>query len=189
MKTFLHACKFFIGLDAPYSQVTEEELSLLLEYSHSANIIVEIGCFEGKTTASLARNSKGMVYSIDPFFQGRLGISYGKWIAQVHFRRQHVRNIQLLKGTSDEVIHSFPHKIDFLFIDADHAYEAIKRDWENWVPRVNNGGMVALHDCKIAINSPDYLGSMKFYDEDIPFIKGIEQVATIDSLVIFRVKR
>lgn len=36
--------------------------------------------------------------------------------------------------------------VDFLFIDADHSYEAVSRDWANYSPLVRPGGVVALHD-------------------------------------------
>jgi predicted O-methyltransferase YrrM len=35
---------------------------------------------------------------------------------------------------------------DFVFIDADHSYEACKRDWENYSPMVRPGGIVGFHD-------------------------------------------
>jgi predicted O-methyltransferase YrrM len=36
--------------------------------------------------------------------------------------------------------------IDFLFIDGDHTYEGVKRDWEMYSPLVRPGGLVAFHD-------------------------------------------
>lgn len=40
----------------------------------------------------------------------------------------------------------FPRGIDFLFIDGDHSYEAVKKDWELYEPMVNKGGFVVFHD-------------------------------------------
>jgi predicted O-methyltransferase YrrM len=37
-------------------------------------------------------------------------------------------------------------KLDFLFIDGDHAYEGVKRDWEMYSCLVRSGGIVAFHD-------------------------------------------
>lgn len=37
-------------------------------------------------------------------------------------------------------------KIDFLFIDGDHSYEGVKKDWEMYGPLVQKGGIVAFHD-------------------------------------------
>jgi predicted O-methyltransferase YrrM len=35
---------------------------------------------------------------------------------------------------------------DWLFIDADHHYEAVLKDWDNYMPMVAPGGIVAFHD-------------------------------------------
>jgi predicted O-methyltransferase YrrM len=37
-------------------------------------------------------------------------------------------------------------RLDFLFIDADHTYEGVSRDFEMYAPLVRSGGMVAFHD-------------------------------------------
>jgi predicted O-methyltransferase YrrM len=37
-------------------------------------------------------------------------------------------------------------RLDFLFIDADHTYEGVSRDFEMYAPLVRTGGMVAFHD-------------------------------------------
>ncbi len=37
-------------------------------------------------------------------------------------------------------------KIDFLFIDGDHTYEGVKKDFEMYSPLVRKGGLVAFHD-------------------------------------------
>lgn len=37
-------------------------------------------------------------------------------------------------------------QLDFLFIDGDHRYEAVKRDFDMYSPLVRKGGIIALHD-------------------------------------------
>jgi predicted O-methyltransferase YrrM len=188
MKTLLHACKVLLGIEAPASQVTQQELRCLLQYSREAAVIVEIGCYEGSTTAHLAANTKGRVYSIDPFISGRLGICYGEVVAKFLRWKRRLGNIELLKAFSHDAVSGFQQPVDFIFIDADHSYEAITKDWQDWFPKVRPGGIIALHDTRISENSPSYLGSMKFYDLDIPKISGVEQVASVDSLTVFRVQ-
>jgi cephalosporin hydroxylase len=36
--------------------------------------------------------------------------------------------------------------IEFLMIDGDHTYEAVRRDWELYEPLVSNDGLIAFHD-------------------------------------------
>lgn len=35
---------------------------------------------------------------------------------------------------------------DFVFIDADHSYEAVRRDIQDWLPKVKVGGWLCGHD-------------------------------------------
>jgi predicted O-methyltransferase YrrM len=37
-------------------------------------------------------------------------------------------------------------KLDYLFIDGDHTYAGVKRDFEMYSPLVRSGGQVAFHD-------------------------------------------
>lgn len=187
MKSAIHALKVFFGLSSPETQVSDAELNQLLPFASTANVIVEIGCYEGNTTAALAKNSKGRVYSIDPFFKGRAGICYSELIARLHCRRQGLRNVEFIKAFSHEAVNGFNKPIDLLFIDADHSYEAVRKDWADWFPKVRPGGVIALHDSRRAPNSPAYLGSMKFYDEDIPAMQQVEEIEAVDSLALLRV--
>ena len=37
-------------------------------------------------------------------------------------------------------------KLDFLFIDGDHEYEGVKKDYNNYSKYVKKGGLIAFHD-------------------------------------------
>ena len=189
MRTLVHLIRCVVGLDGPYSQVSEQELQMLLKYSRNASVICEIGCYEGKTSVALAKNTTGKVYSVDPCFRGRLGIPYGHWIARLHSKRSDTRNLVFLKGFSNEVAATFELPIDFLFIDWDHSYEAVKSDWTNWYPKMVEGGIIAFHDSRPAANSPTALGTMQFYVEDIPTCSGVIEVDSVDSLSVLQVTR
>ena len=53
--------------------------------------------------------------------------------------------------------------IDFLFIDGDHAYEAVQRDWEDWSRHVTPAGTSAFHDAMTeAAWMDDSYGSARF---------------------------
>lgn len=50
--------------------------------------------------------------------------------------------------------------LDFVFIDADHSYEAVKKDIPNWKKTVRKGGIVSGHDY-----SPRHRGVCQAVDE------------------------
>ena len=54
--------------------------------------------------------------------------------------------------------------LDFLFIDADHTYEGVKRDFEMYAPLVRPGGLIAFHDI---VQSPAEAAHQvaRFWDE------------------------
>jgi len=53
----------------------------------------------------------------------------------------------ILKGDSTNVAKLITDDtLDFVYIDADHSYEAVKADINAWVPKVKNGGIIAGHD-------------------------------------------
>lgn len=54
--------------------------------------------------------------------------------------------------------------IDFLFIDADHRYEGVKRDYQLYSPLVRPGGLIAFHDIRPNIQNAD-TQVYKFWDE------------------------
>jgi predicted O-methyltransferase YrrM len=189
MRSLIHTFKYVLGLEAPFSQVTEGELNCLLNHTSGAEVIVEIGCYEGRTTAALAGCRDATVYSIDPFFKGRLGLCYGELIAKSYCRKKGLTNIRFLKAFSYDAALEFNSDIDFLFLDADHTFEATKRDWEDWFPKVREGGIIALHDSRQAPNSPEYLGSMKFYEEYLPQVPEVTEIDGIDSLAVLKVRK
>lgn len=170
----------------PETQVTERELGVLVRHARDAGVIVELGTFEGRTAIALAKATQGSVYSIDPFVAGRLGIAYGEIIARAARRRAGARNLRYLKMRSHEAAPRFSDAVDMIFIDADHSYEAIRRDWADWTPKVRDGGIVALHDSRIAPNSPVRLGSMAFFEEEVQNNAGYELVDEADALVVLR---
>jgi len=66
--------------------------------------------------------------------------------------------------------------IDLLFIDGDHRYEGVRKDFEMYSPLVRKGGIVAFHD--ICPGPPDAVGGVpSFWKEtmgkyrNMPIIK------------------
>ena len=54
---------------------------------------------------------------------------------------------QAHRMTTNEAARLFEDEsLDAVFIDADHSYEAVKLDIQNWMPKVRKGGILAGHD-------------------------------------------
>ena len=47
-------------------------------------------------------------------------------------------------------------RVDFLFIDADHSYEAVRADWQTYGPLLRPGGLAAFHDLRQHESMPPF---------------------------------
>jgi predicted O-methyltransferase YrrM len=54
--------------------------------------------------------------------------------------------VRLIPATTREVAQSWTDPIDYLYIDADHAYESVAADLRAWAPFVKPGGLILGDD-------------------------------------------
>ena len=60
---------------------------------------------------------------------------------------RHLNNIINNKDFSYNISNQFQdNQYDFVYIDADHTYESVKKDLELYLPKVKNGGIIGGHD-------------------------------------------
>jgi hypothetical protein len=52
-----------------------------------------------------------------------------------------------MRMTSEEAAKLVPaHSLDFVYLDANHSYDMVKRDIALWWPKIKWGGVLAGHD-------------------------------------------
>jgi predicted O-methyltransferase YrrM len=62
---------------------------------------------------------------------------------------------------SFDAVKEWSRPIDFLFIDASHAYADVERDFREWSPFIKAGGYVAFHDVDLVKTTLELTGPGK----------------------------
>jgi predicted O-methyltransferase YrrM len=134
-----------------------EILYKLAQLNKNLGVIVELGSYKGKSTICLAQGSKrvngGKVYALDNFIgDSYIGIKktsfYNQFLSSIekYSLKEYVESI---RGDFSEAAKSWDKPIRLLFIDGSHNYEDVKRDFENWEPKVAPGGIIVFHDALV----------------------------------------
>jgi predicted O-methyltransferase YrrM len=123
--------------------------------------VVEIGTFKGGTMWLWCQiaNADANIVSIDLKPKSKAEKRIERYLYGLAVESQKVRLVRGDSGsikTKDQLINVLgSFKIDFLFIDGDHSYRGVKRDFELYSPLVRKGGIVAFHDIVYHPNFPD----------------------------------
>ena len=132
------------------------ELTSLLNFisDKPLNTVLEIGSAKGGVFYALCQlsSTNAMMISIDlpggefgtielpkdEVFKSFLkeGQTFHRILSDSHLESTKAKLVKILGK----------RKIDFLFIDGDHRYEGVKKDWEMYSPLVREGGYIGFHD-------------------------------------------
>jgi hypothetical protein len=116
---------------------------------------VEIGVFNGEFSKQILNYWNGTLYMVD-VWRG-LGGEYDDISNQnnhLDAYRKTMENISgledrgiMIRSTSKEASNIFPDEsLDFIFIDANHAYDFVVEDIKLWFPKLKKGGIFSGHD-------------------------------------------
>lgn len=128
---------------------------MLVENCQPDGTIVELGAWKGRSSAFLVVEAKNKspnikIHIVDTWLgsgEHTVGMTdglYEKFISNMAPLNGHYQSHRM---TTDEAVPLFEDSsLDAVFIDADHTYEAVKRDIANWMPKVRKGGILSGHD-------------------------------------------
>jgi predicted O-methyltransferase YrrM len=111
--------------------------------------VTEIGSFLGASACYLARglSGRGKVYCVDTWNNNAMDEPERDTYAEFQNNITDVAStIVPLRGLSHEVAQDFDKKIDLMFIDGDHSYEACLTDWQSWNEFLKKDAIVVFHD-------------------------------------------
>jgi len=169
----------------------ESVLLYCLAKEVTSGCIVEIGSYRGGSTVFLGRGSidgaQVPVYAIDPHkqFVGVLGGVFGPKDRTIFYRTMLEQGcseiVSLINLSSEYFASKWEEPISLLWIDGDHRYEGVKRDFKLWVPHLAIEAVIVFDDA----TDPN-LGPRKLIDE-ITVSNHFEKIITVGKVVVIRV--
>ena len=141
-------------------EYVEEQGPLLesLVYLNQAQVIVEVGVAEAKSTDWLCRGAKlrgGKVYGYDLWDTHGLNNQFQHWSSkekcETYLTSKGHTNFELTKINSRtpefaELIKTKHPSIDLAYIDGCHSYDGIKNDFDIISPLLSECGVIVFHD-------------------------------------------
>lgn len=133
------------------------ELSWLAQTAADKSLIIEVGCYKGRSTRAIADNCNGAkVYAVDPYHgnylydDGRVFKSMDDKIMNqfYHNLKDHLTSGKVThhRETLDSFVKNLEEKPDFIFLDGDHRYDEVMNDIRNSLKVLSNGGILSGHD-------------------------------------------
>lgn len=152
------------------------EITKLLEIVKDLKpkLILEIGTAGGGTLFLFTSTAdpEATIISVDlpggsfgggyPEWKILLYQSFAKGEQKIKLLRADSHNPKILELIKTAIDHRM---IDFLFIDGDHTYEGVKRDFNMYSSLVKEGGIIALHD--IVPGPPENVGGVPLLWKEI----------------------
>jgi len=157
-------------------------------------ILCEIGSFRGKSTVSIAMALKtsqgGHLYAID-WHQGSPGFSnYGTDAYHMNYEeyKQNLKKYEVeswvttIKLKSQDALDKVPDTVHFLWIDGAHGYDDVKSDYENYHPKIVDGGYLLFHD---AVWSK-FREPLELICDEVLYNESYNLYAIVENILVFK---
>ena len=125
----------------------------------NAKRIFEFGTYMGRTTVGLASidaDATVTTLNLDPSEDTRYGPYIGKLIKDSPYGE---RITQIFSDSNKFDTTPYAKSMDYIFIDADHSYDAVRNDTEKSLEMLAPGGVIVWHD--YAPKSPGVYGYLQ----------------------------
>jgi predicted O-methyltransferase YrrM len=168
----------------------ESEFIKLLEFYSNLNPrkVMEIGTANGGTLFAHCKLAKdnATIISVD-LPGGKFGGGYPEWKTPIYMEfAKSGQNLHLIRGNShaEDTVKKVKdilrgELLDYLFIDGDHTYDGVKKDFDTYFPFVKSGGGIIFHD--IAMHNQSLCEVDKFWDDIKSGYKHHEFIKDVDS--------
>lgn len=166
------------------------DIEMLVHFAKDLDQVVELGTNIGTTSILLSAVAK-RVSTADVFEKVELiedeeqrGIYAKSFGNNQHYYRMITKKltpygIDVCQCLSYQFAKSFLFRsVDMVFIDADHSYNGVKKDYEAWFEKIKIGGFFAFHDCVKPFPVYKYKNDVLDHDKRI---KNVSNGLRIDS--------
>ncbi|MBI2436498.1 MAG: class I SAM-dependent methyltransferase [Candidatus Magasanikbacteria bacterium] len=171
--------------------ITQFEIETLQYYAKRATRgIIEIGVLDAGTTREMGLVAHVPIYGIDPLIPDSMDSNLHGSIDIVKNNMKFYTQFHFFNDYSYNVVKTWDNAFDFIFIDGDHRYDAVKQDFEDWYPLLSDNGFVAFHDAAPVTSDPHnphqgYEGPIRLVEE-LGSFDGLKYIGSYDSLVVFQ---
>jgi len=160
--TWIQGCSAWIG-HVPFA-------FWVMEATRPATF-VELGTHTGVSYMAFCQAAKILAlptrcFAVDTWLGDEHAGFYGEEVyasVSEHNEQNYAGFSKLIRGTFDEAASQFADgSIDLLHIDGPHTYEAVKHDFETWLPKLSSRGVVLFHDTQVCDRA---FGVYRFWKE------------------------